>query len=516
MTRNRTITAILSLIALFALASQSIVTVKMLELRTQLAKDQLLNYELSSRMLRAKFYHQLLQKDDYSTEIKMNVLESSVMNFDAMNRQMKMNPMEIAGLWIVNGVRLLSFKTFLKLQEDQDKLLLLQYGFYMERTRRYDKAVEKYTILKSRGGLAADDYGFLLLHLGYCLALTGKQDDALEDLREVERTYPGTHYAENASLLIAILLDSKKRTDEIEASVQNEGDRGVAYYNAGLYSEAIEKLSAQQNLSDEQQYALARAYEETGQMNRAMSIYQNLTSTLANSAAAIRANRRLLMIGSFYGGGAEVTREAEKKAETLGDTQVVREVQQGVAVQLKPIVVEVIQQGNISRELDANTVAELKALRNDVEQTLTVEERQVVVRTEEPQTKKEEEKKEPPSVVVERVIPPFVPEKPAVDVSKLRLDLFFIDGRRIQGRTLENDGHQLLVSSGQYHTSVPFSMVDKILPTQGGSILLQMKDGTRKKCSSIRRHENDFLIVEDSGQSTIPGDTVRLISTDAP
>ena len=81
---NRKYIPLIFLLILFVLGfiSQSIVKVSLVQLRVMLAREQLLNYELSSRMLRTKFKQMLLQKDDLTTEVKMKVLESSVMNFD--------------------------------------------------------------------------------------------------------------------------------------------------------------------------------------------------------------------------------------------------------------------------------------------------------------------------------------------------------------------------------------------------------------------------------------------------
>ncbi len=512
MNRFRFAALIIGLFVLFAVCSQAIVRVKMLELRVQLAREQLLNYELSSRMLRAKFRQLLLQQDNYATEIKMNILESSVMNFEGVNKQLQPSYVEIGGLWIVNIVRVLSLKSFLKLQEDQDKLLILQFAFYLERTHRYDKAAEKYGELVKIGSLSPEDNGFVLLHYGYCLGLTGKAKDALVQLRQVESQYPGTHYAENAIILIGILLESEKRAGEINASNLSDAERGVAFYNAGLYAEAIDRLTVAQDLVPFQNYALGRSFEETGQTPRAIAVYQNILAQAGDEETKIKANRRLLMIGSFYGGGSAVTKQAEQKAAELGDTKVAEEVREGVAVQLKPVVVEMIQQGRVSTNVDTAVVEQLASLSKDLEETLSVEERTVVPIPEKPPER-------PPEIIPE-IIPEIKPEvkpevKPVVEQVASDVRLTLIDGRTVYGDTIQVSETVVTVTNGKFSLNVPFSMVGKIHPATESEkhfVLIDDIDGTKKKGRSLVFETGKISLITDSEPEEISVQSIKGVT----
>ena len=71
MQRKILILFFLLLLIFFGLASRAIVDVKLQELRFQLTKEQLLNYELSSKVLKDKIRQMMLSKDDYTNEIKV-------------------------------------------------------------------------------------------------------------------------------------------------------------------------------------------------------------------------------------------------------------------------------------------------------------------------------------------------------------------------------------------------------------------------------------------------------------
>ena len=75
---SKYILILLVLIGFFSLMSNSIIDIKVLELKFYVNKEQLLNYELSSKVLREKIKNILITKDDYVSELKNNILKKSV------------------------------------------------------------------------------------------------------------------------------------------------------------------------------------------------------------------------------------------------------------------------------------------------------------------------------------------------------------------------------------------------------------------------------------------------------
>lgn len=84
----------------------------------------------------------MLDKDNYTNEIQVNILESNVMNSQLGETNTKLSLIEKFGLVIVNIVRVISTKSPLTLEEDQNDMMKIQFGFYMERTRKFATAVK--------------------------------------------------------------------------------------------------------------------------------------------------------------------------------------------------------------------------------------------------------------------------------------------------------------------------------------------------------------------------------------
>ena len=222
------------LFVFFAIASQAIVSVKLQELRFGILRDQLMNYELSSQTLRERLKQMFLSKDDYLQEVKVNVLESGIMNSETKGVELEMAWQDKFGLIVINSVRALNFKPFLELEEQQKTIIRLQFAFYMERTRKFSIASKKYEELEEvLSGSLADEHAFALLHHGYCLVMMGDRDNAFVKLTKAKDLFPGTHYAENADLLISFLNDGEKSKSAFNLANKKPEERAIASFQAG-------------------------------------------------------------------------------------------------------------------------------------------------------------------------------------------------------------------------------------------------------------------------------------------
>ena len=70
----------ISLILLLILSTQGIVQAKLFQLKVSVSRERLMNFELSSKALRARFREIFQNPDDYRSEIKRNVIESAILN----------------------------------------------------------------------------------------------------------------------------------------------------------------------------------------------------------------------------------------------------------------------------------------------------------------------------------------------------------------------------------------------------------------------------------------------------
>ena len=216
------------IVAGFSAFSRVIVQVKTLQLRQQLSRQRLLNYELSSEILRTRFRTAYRNNRDFAREIRLNVLESGVMNESSDLLRVSPNVTERLGMYAVNAVRLLNFKPVLYLNQNAEALLLAQYAFLMERKKRFKEAVGVYARLEQRlSDSQADDHAFVLLHYGYCLAVLGQTKPALEKLDAVKRWYPDTHFEESARVLSLVIRENTRRKRAI-AGKHGDDPRALA------------------------------------------------------------------------------------------------------------------------------------------------------------------------------------------------------------------------------------------------------------------------------------------------
>jgi len=465
MIRRGTITfiSIILLFLLFTLILRSIVKIKLYDLQVQIQKEQIQNYELSSRMLQARFRKYLFGGNNYDDEIKMNVIESSIMNTRNINKETDVGVDEWIGLAVVNAVRALYFQSFITLYEDRDALLLLQYAFLMERNRKYESAIEKYTILIDKlSSKKNSDYAFVLLHDGYCKALVGQTDEAVKNLTEVTKVFAGTHYAETAYQLLQILNERKSILEKIERKYKDESSQAVALYTTGQYALALQKFEKVEKLKVPEKYVRARSLEETGRVAEAINDYVELVEQKKDEKIAKEANRRLLLIGNFYGGGEKIQKFATEAAKDLGDTQAVSKVQEANDLQMKPVIIEELKK--MSEENKDS--GELSEISEELVQDFATSEEKFSEKLDEKieqkiEQKIEEIKNEPP--------PPKIGKTIVVSLS---------DGRTLQGNRIiyTKDEGIFDVRMGQFNITIPADIVNGFEVVDGLAVTKIMED----------------------------------------
>ncbi|MCE9501996.1 MAG: CDC27 family protein, partial [Leptospira sp.] len=401
------------------------------------------------------------------------------LNFDKINISSRLDLNETMGLIIVNVVRKLSLKSFIRIVDEQDKLTRLQYAFLLERNQRCKLASEKYKELEADLH-ESDDLAFVMLHGGYCLAITGEKTKAIEKLDKIIKSNPGTHFSDSAEILISILLESEKKKKEIQANFTDDHQIAKAYYQAGQYSEAFLKFDSIQSLSMRERYMKARSMEKIGKTQEAITEYFSLSEQKEDLPVAKEANRRLLVLGKIYDAGEKVTKIAEKKADQLKDTQLLSLVKEGADLKLQSIVMEKIKKEEakpVSRDEQKNPEEQVPniAIKNEMEIVLpkSIEKR---VREIE---KLEEEPKSPAN----------------------RMVVYLSDGRIIKGMSFIIRKSEVVVDTTQFEMSFPLSMLERV-DTEGiqkkqkskGFIDLMIGKANYSFVDSIEKREEDLII----------------------
>ncbi|MCB1179833.1 MAG: hypothetical protein KDK36_19810 [Leptospiraceae bacterium] len=444
MDRRYLILLFLLMIFLFFFSSNSIVSIKVQELRFYLAKEQLLNYELSSKVLKEKIRQMLLSKDDYTNEIKNNILESNIMNSQSNVVDPKLDFADAYGLVIVNFVRFISMKPKLNLVEDQGDMLKIQFAFYMERTRKFPIAVKKYSELSEKlKEIETNENGFIMLHHGFCLAMIGETEAAIVKLRDTERVFAGTHFAENARILINVLLEGVRRKEDIAKRELTPAEKAKLLYENGNYKEAMDIFNSLEGRTHFQNYMRARCLEELGRTNDAVPEYVKLVEQRQDPETAKKANRRLLLIGSIYEKNEQITEFSKKQAEDLGDTEVVKQVESGTNLIAKSVVIEKLSQENVEDTgMSEEELAEINKLKEEFK-TIKIEE--------------ETQRKE----TVDNILPP-VKEEPKIIIENISIQFNLIDGRALKGKSANFEDNKIQLKSGIFDTTLPVDVLSEV------------------------------------------------------
>jgi tetratricopeptide (TPR) repeat protein len=501
------------LIVFFFLSSKAIVDIKLQELRFYLTKEQLLNYELSSKVLKEKIKQMILSKDDYTNEIKNNILESNIMNSQIGVSNVKLDFMDSYGLFIVNVVRFLSLKKPLTLLEDQNDMIQIQFAFYMERSRKFSIAVKKYEAIAERfGRIDTNENGFVMLHHGFCLAMMGNTEAAIAKLLEAEDVFRGTHFADNSRILINVLLEGQKKMEEIEKSSIAVDKKADIYYENGKYKETLDALNLIENRNNNQNFMRARSLEELGQSSVAINEYIKLVEQKEDGEVAKRANRRLLLIGNIYEKNKDLSDYSKKNAQILGDTEVVKQVEAGSSLIAQAQIIETltkVKETKNEQEVDPTfNQEEFDDLKKEFEKIVFIETKE---RTE-TITNVLPPKVEP--IPIKEVVPKIEPKR---EPENALLMFKLIDGRVLIGNeaTFENDMIEL--RSGDFSISIPDTVLadiefDKVPKYTSTKISLEKNDGKIEKGDRVYKFDDVWKVQQDGEEVDLRRDKVKKLS----
>lgn len=319
-----------------------ILDLKFLQIKQAVERERIMNLELSSRALRSRMDRIRQENAGLKRELRQNLLESRVLNTSSEELDQS-DDLPIAALVVTNAVRLLTLKEPLQLEADHEKLMALKLAFYFERSRKYDEALRIYSRLNPQD--FPDPFpAFLGLHMGFCTLALGKWEKAQLHLESVIQNYPATHFGRAARFLLELLENQKRAELETGADLIEQADMLFEAGNCPATVQTLNRLRKQGPLSTFHLYRLGLCLEETGEVDQATVIFQKLAAS--PGPYATEANRRLLMIGYFYGGGKQVRKDAETRAIRQGDSQTLKEVIQTSSETRKPRVVEEIKEWN--------------------------------------------------------------------------------------------------------------------------------------------------------------------------
>lgn len=440
-----------------------------------------MNYELSSKTLREKLKKIFLDRDNFAEEVRLNVVESSLLNSGVDEWEPNYSLTEMAGFGFINFVRRMSLQPGLKLADDQRSILLIQYAFYQERKRKYFLAIEKYNELENALKPPQEEYAFVNLHNAFCHAMIGKNDEAILKLDKVRRLYSNTHYSENARILMQLIQDSEKREESIRRTIQNENQLAIHLYNNGSYEESIRILSKMENLNKDLSYVYARSLEETGRTKNAIEGYLQLAYQKERKDIAKKANRRLMLIGNFYTDNESLAEKSQKMAKELGDNQSLALVESGKERIESPKILETLRDLKEKNSSEENSLGEL-------------------TREWEEETRKEEETQEEVTQKIQATEKKYNPYS-----GNRIISVQFKDGRVLEVSKIQIHQSQATIFTKNFPIQTPVSNISSLSNKgEGGGVgrIGIQKDENRITGMKIRFEKEGLILETERGRKT--------------
>lgn len=208
---------------------------------------------------------------------------------------------------------------------------VLELAYYFERNRKWERAIrlmEK--ILAGDESSRGPSFRFALLHTGFCYAMLSRYDSAFDAYERLLREFPDYPEAETAKKLLSYLLAVEKGVRAVLSSGDTSDVKGLRLYLLSSYSHALRELDSFIRSTPSSHpsfysslYYRGRSYEELGHAGKAAEDYSRVVTGHSSTAWAVKANRRLFIMGTSYGGDRQLAQQAEARSVEYGDVHLI-------------------------------------------------------------------------------------------------------------------------------------------------------------------------------------------------
>jgi hypothetical protein len=242
--------------------------------------------------------------------------------------------------------------------------------------------------------------------------------------------------------------------------------------------------------------------EELGQSNVAVKEYLALVeSGKVNTEVAKKANRRLLMIGSIYEKNKDLTDYSKSNAEKLGDTEVVKAVEDGSKLILDSVIVEKLLKGEV-KDAPPEMAKEFEELKKELQTIKAVE---------------KEERKEVTEQIETKVADIRKKEIEVPEPTNLSFLILLTDGRELKGKVLEFEDEKIHILSGVFSSDLPFTVIKDIKIYESATfneppIKVISKKNKVYQCFKITKIDDTFTLKLLKDETKLDIDEIKKIT----
>jgi TolA-binding protein len=234
----------------------------------------------------------------------------------------------------VNAIRFLMGKPLISPQEENKVFSILEIGYFWERNRKYNEAIQIYDSVLAKGGVPPEVKAAVLLHKAFSHSMLSQYETAKKLYETVIDVYPNTDAGVLAWKLIDFINSIQREQKRVETAGAGDLEKAKQFYLLMDYRNAIKFLSMyleqhpKEPTVPEARFYKGRAHEELGETEEAMNEYYTVIRDDTSKRWAKQANRRLLMLGEFYESKKQVAQEARKRLDAYKDNMFGDKVQQ--------------------------------------------------------------------------------------------------------------------------------------------------------------------------------------------
>jgi TonB family protein len=236
--------------------------------------------------------------------------------------------------YVVNGVRLLLGKKIINPREDDKIYSVLEIGYFWERNRKFHEALKIYEDVLKTGGVDPAIKAAVMVHKAFCVSMLGNYKEAKLIYEQVINLYPNTEAGILSWKLLDFIQSMERSRESLEKQQLSELEKARQFYLVMDFRNAIKNYSlflgrgGMPANASEARYYKGRSHEELGETEYAIDEYRSIIRDDKTKEWAKKANRRLLMIGSFYEQQKNITDEAKRQLEAYQDQKFFDNVQQ--------------------------------------------------------------------------------------------------------------------------------------------------------------------------------------------
>jgi len=261
--------------------------------------------------------------------------------------------------WLLNTIRFTLGKEIINPREDDQIVKVLQVGYFWERNRTYAEAIKVYEKVLGMTGINPEIKAAVLVHKAFCHSMLGEYDVSKDIYEQVINLYPNTDAGVLAWKLLDFIESMEKERKDLQNRELSDFDKAKQFYLLMDYRNAIKYISLYLQAarpSDagviESRYYKGRSHEELGEIQDATNEYSFIIRNDTQKNWARQANRRMIMLGSFYEQKQQLADEAKKQLAAYQDEAFMNKMEQYTSM---------VKESSLRRELLGSKVAVAEA-----------------------------------------------------------------------------------------------------------------------------------------------------------